>query len=47
MWVSATLCERDGTNGEVADVTLLVAMGLGGITRMAITAVALSINGLV
>jgi hypothetical protein len=47
MWVSPSLCERGGTNGEVADVTLLVAMGLGDITRMAVTAVALSINRLV
>jgi hypothetical protein len=47
MWVSPTLCERGGTNREVAVVTLLVAIGLGDITRMVVAIVALTSNGLV
>jgi hypothetical protein len=45
MWVSPTLCERGGTI-KVAVVTLLVAMGPGDSTQMAVAAMALSSNGL-
>jgi hypothetical protein len=46
MWVSPTLCER-GETIEVPAMTLLVATGLGDITQMVVTVVALSSNGLV
>jgi hypothetical protein len=47
MWVSPNLCERGGTNREVAAAyDPLLARVLGDITRMAIAVVALSTNGL-
>jgi hypothetical protein len=46
MWVSPTLCERGGTNREVAVVTLLVATDPIDITQMVVVVVAMSSNGL-